>query len=183
MITVRPFQLSDIKTFYEYDLDVEINQAAAVDNDESFYEFKKRYEGLLQYDFNEFPLKIYAIERCNEVIGRLEYRIYEEDNELEFGITIGNKAYWRKGYAQKILEALFKYAFDDLGVKCVIAEVLSSNKASINLMEKLGGKHTETEKDAMKIAGVNLDIFLYRFNSVNFTKKAHECGIIYIWRK
>lgn len=56
--------------------------------------------------------------------------------------------YWKQGLAEPAVSQLIDYAFKDLGLNSVRAEVLEPNVASINLFTKLGftvdGRHRQS---------------------------------------
>jgi RimJ/RimL family protein N-acetyltransferase len=54
------------------------------------------------------------------------------------GLMIGRKEFWGKGYALEAWRLVIDYAFKRLGLRKIIAGVLSDNVASIAVLEKLG---------------------------------------------
>jgi RimJ/RimL family protein N-acetyltransferase len=48
------------------------------------------------------------------------------------------RAHWGKDYAREAMEAVLAHSFDRLGLKRLSARVHDGNKASINLLERLG---------------------------------------------
>ncbi len=181
MLEISPFEKTDIETFYRYQCDQEICYLSGVDSDDSFDEFMARYEGLLNLDFNEFPLKVYSLKFDGKVIGRLDCRL--ENDEMEFGITIGEKSYRGKGFSKLFLGEFFRYCFDGLKVKSIFAEVLTHNKRSINLMKRMNGELEETIKNGEKINDMYYDVNIYRFKRESLMKKPEVYGIIVKWIK
>ncbi|NJL48811.1 MAG: GNAT family N-acetyltransferase [Leptolyngbyaceae cyanobacterium SM2_5_2] len=45
---------------------------------------------------------------------------------------------WGRGYAKEAARAILAYAFDELGLACVLADVNEPNQASIRVLEALG---------------------------------------------
>lgn len=58
----------------------------------------------------------------------------------EYGILIGDKNSWGKGYAIESSKIVIDYCFNDLGLKKIELGVVSSNIKAINLYKKLGFK-------------------------------------------
>ena len=54
----------------------------------------------------------------------------------ELGIMIGDKNYWGKGIAPRVIQFLTNYAFTELGLKMVVAGAYALNKSSIKAFEK-----------------------------------------------
>tara|TARA_B110000046_G_C12680428_1_gene268287 strand:- start:36 stop:536 length:501 start_codon:yes stop_codon:yes gene_type:complete len=58
----------------------------------------------------------------------------------EYGILIGDKNSWSKGYAIESSKTVIDYCFYDLGIKKIELGVISSNIKAINLYQKIGFK-------------------------------------------
>lgn len=60
------------------------------------------------------------------------------NKNAEFGKLIGDKRYWRSGYATEATLLMLRHAFYELGLERVSAQQLQTNKASIRVNEKCG---------------------------------------------
>ncbi len=58
----------------------------------------------------------------------------------EYGILIGDKNSWGKGYAIESSKIVIDYCFNDLGIKKIELGVVVSNIKAINLYQKIGFK-------------------------------------------
>ena len=56
----------------------------------------------------------------------------------EYGIMVGDRHEWGKGYANEASKAVIKFCFDSLKLNKINLGVLISNKAAIRLYQKLG---------------------------------------------
>jgi RimJ/RimL family protein N-acetyltransferase len=54
------------------------------------------------------------------------------------------RAYWRCGYATEAMQAVVKYAFDQLGLERLWARCHAGNVASVRLLERLGFQYEGT---------------------------------------
>lgn len=87
---------------------------------------------------------IYLIE-TNENVGCCGLRPYDsENNILEMGVHLKEK-YWGLGLAQEACSAVIEYAFKTLKVNAIFAGHNPKNKASSQLLKKLGFKYTHDE--------------------------------------
>ena len=77
-------------------------------------------------------------------VGAVSIYLDEKRTTGEFGWIL-NKAYWNKGIATEAAKALFEFATNELGLKCVQAHCDSENIASSKVMEKLGMKRISCE--------------------------------------
>ena len=71
-------------------------------------------------------------------IGNVKLEINKET--AEFGILIGNKKYWNKGYGTEATKLICKYAFKELKLEVLELGVLIENKYAIKLYKNLGFK-------------------------------------------
>lgn len=72
----------------------------------------------------------------------------DADGCIEIGYDI-LAAYRRQGYAVEASVALLDWAFQQPGAKCVIAECLMDNSASIRVLEKLGLRRVATTAESI----------------------------------
>ena len=65
----------------------------------------------------------------------------------EYGILLGDRASWGKGYASEATSGLLNYCFETLGIRKINLGVVKDNVSAVRLYEKLGFK-TEGEFEA-----------------------------------
>lgn len=65
------------------------------------------------------------------------FRFHEESRRAEIGYGIA-PAYWRRGYTYEAVGALIRFAFRELGLNRLEAEIDPRNVASARSLEKLG---------------------------------------------
>ena len=56
----------------------------------------------------------------------------------EYGILIGDKASWQKGYSKEASVAVFKHCFNILNIRKITLGVIEDNKNAVLLYNKLG---------------------------------------------
>lgn len=66
-----------------------------------------------------------------------------------------------KGYGTEAIAAMIKYAFDELRLNCIYANVLSYNNISKRLFEKCGFKQEGLLKSRVFKAGKFVDVYSY----------------------
>ncbi len=88
----------------------------------------------------------------------------------EFGILIGEKEFWGRGIGTEITRQMEKIAFQDLGLRKIVARVFAENTASQKIFRKLGFREIGIfEKEVQKSDGFHDCLF--------FEKLAHEAKI------
>ena len=59
-------------------------------------------------------------------------------SSAEFGILIGEKDFWGRGLGTEITKQMEKIAFEDLGLRKIVARIFVENIASQKIFRKLG---------------------------------------------
>ena len=66
------------------------------------------------------------------------HAIDEAHGRATFGISIGEKAFWSRGYGTEALREVLFYAFGEMGLRRVVLEVDEDNARGIRCYEKCG---------------------------------------------
>lgn len=56
----------------------------------------------------------------------------------EYGIMMGERSEWRKGYAKEASERIIKYCFEEAGIRKITLGVVAKNAPAVRLYESLG---------------------------------------------
>lgn len=75
------------------------------------------------------------------LLGHMGLNLYPDLKEVEVLYALGEES-WGKGYAFEGAKASVQYAFQELNCEKLIGLTKPDNKASQNVLEKLGMKHT-----------------------------------------
>jgi len=78
-----------------------------------------------------------------------------------FGIAIGDRANWGKGYGSEAAQLALTFAFDELNMHRITATVFSYNARSIALIEKLGFRREGAFREFLQRDGKRHDMYLY----------------------
>ncbi len=81
----------------------------------------------------------------NKVIGTFSLKFDLENNSVKIGYVLGFD-YWHNGYAFEICNYMIALCFNELDVKNVYADTVSTNEPSIKLLIKLGFQYLNTQK-------------------------------------
>lgn len=84
----------------------------------------------------------------NELIGLCLF-LTNNENDRELGYRF-RKAYWAKGFGTEIAKGIIDFAFNELGLSKITADVWVQNKTSTKILEKflLSVKEFYNERDA-----------------------------------
>jgi RimJ/RimL family protein N-acetyltransferase len=76
-----------------------------------------------------------------QAIGSLNlHNISPKDHNAIFGIAIGDKKYWSKGYGAEAASLIIRYGFEQLNLHRISSSAFSFNERSIKMHLKLGFK-------------------------------------------
>ena len=82
---------------------------------------------------------VIRLKENNKHIGNIKIdKINYIHRNCEYGIMMGDKTEWGKGYAKEASIAIINYAFEDLGLNKVNLGVIDSNDVAVKLYEKIG---------------------------------------------
>lgn len=95
-----------------------------------------------QYTFYEYGIWTLIDKETGKYVGRAGLSLREGYEDIEIGYVI-TKDYRNKGYAREAIEAIVKYAKEELDISRLIAFVRPQNRISIRLLESIGFKYME----------------------------------------
>ena len=97
----------------------------------------------------------------DQLIGSLTlFNLDFNHRRAEIGYALGRE-HWRQGYMNEALMALLKYAFEDLNLHRIEADVDPRNGASIRTLEKLGFQREGYLRERWQVNGEIQDAFFY----------------------
>jgi RimJ/RimL family protein N-acetyltransferase len=106
---------------------------------------------------NSFSLAI-MLKDGDQHIGNCGFNDIDYVNRnAEFGILIGEKDQWGKGYASEAARLLLDYGFEELNLHRIFLEVYAHNKRAQRAYEKAGFVHEGTMRESYFRGGVYHD--------------------------
>jgi RimJ/RimL family protein N-acetyltransferase len=75
--------------------------------------------------------------------------INSKDHFATFGIAIGDKKYWSKGYGTEATRLIIKYGFEQLNLHRISSNAVSFNERSIRMHLRVGFKEEGREREAV----------------------------------
>jgi len=140
-VILRPFRRSDISYFLKWFNDPEVVQYLDMYlpmtemSEEKFIEevgtTKARSDVLLVIEMMEGD-STKPIGNCGL------HQISSKDGDAIFGIIIGEKNYWSKGYGLEAARLIINYGFEQLNLHRISSSAFAFNERSIKLHKRLG---------------------------------------------
>ncbi|UCC16213.1 MAG: GNAT family N-acetyltransferase [Dehalococcoidales bacterium] len=140
-VTLRPVNKSDVEYMTRWMSDAEVTRyitpylPITEMAEEKYVEIlSMNTEGSIAYFI------IDAIERDHQKpVGAIELGdINTNDHCASFGISIGEKDYWSKGYGTEAAQLIIRYGFEQLNLHRISSVVFSFNERSLRLHTKVG---------------------------------------------
>ena len=138
-VILRKIKLSDAKNFVKWFNDPLVNKFMFVRGITLAKERKYILERISGKIKNALHFCIDTFEGIHIGSVSLE-NIHERNKNSSFGIIIGNKNYWNKGYGEEASRLIIDYGFKKLKLHRIELDVYSYNKRAIKLYKKLGFK-------------------------------------------
>lgn len=134
-IALRPIILADANTFISWFKDKKVVLHLLIQKSLPLNEQKKWIKNMLA-DKNKIVWGIYS--KDGKLIGNTQLDFKRDHKVASFGIVIGEKEYWGKGYAVEVLELLKKYVFERLKYVRLQLVYHVTNLAAKRAYEKAG---------------------------------------------
>ena len=87
--------------------------------------------------------------------------INAKDHNATFGIAIGDKKYWSKGYGTEAAGLIIKYGFEQLNLHRINSGALSFNDRSIRMHLKLGFREEGRRREIIFRNGAYCDEVMF----------------------
>lgn len=149
-VRLRAAERDDLPTFVRWFNDPEVLHFLMMHDRMSLAKEERWFENLLS-ESDIFFFVVEALEdRKVTPIGTLGlHRVDWKNSNTEFGISIGEKAYWGQGYGTEATRLVLRYAFHELNLKRVYMDVYDFNTRAIRSYEKAGFTHEGTKRQAL----------------------------------
>ena len=159
-LIIRDFCISDLNDLHEI-----LGDSETMKYCEPAYSFEQTHKFLQEFCIAKNGAFAVVHKDSQKVIGYILLNALET-SVYEIG-WIFNKNYWHQGYAYEACSNIISYTFENLNISKIVAETIDKQK-SIGLMEKLGMRLAEVQKDATKdICGNVVDMYVYEITASN----------------
>jgi RimJ/RimL family protein N-acetyltransferase len=160
-VYLRPAERADVETFVRWFADADVtrhirirapfSQAA----EEKWFDQMVEKQGKSDYHF------VICLVEDGRAIGTAGlHELDLENGSAEFGISIGEKAEWNKGYGTESLQAISDFGFGQLRLERIYLEVYAPNKAGQRAYQKAGFVEEGTLRSAHFSDGQHQDALI-----------------------
>ena len=115
-----------------------------------------------------------ALKSTNIIIGTVTlFHLELDQGRAEVGYAQA-QAYWGQGYIHDALQALLTYAFEEMKMRRVEADVDPRNTASIKTLERLGFQREGFLRERWHVGGEIQDAFVYGLLEREWIRPPHK---------
>lgn len=164
LVTLRPVKRSDITCFIKWFNDPEVTQYLGMYLPMTEMSEEKYIEDLGGARAQTSAMfVIEAIEKNgNNPVGTTGlHGINAKDHNATFGIAIGEKDYWSKGYGTEAARLIIKYGFEQLNLHRINSGAFGFNERSIRMHKRVGFTEEGRQRQAMYKNGAFHDHVLF----------------------
>jgi len=163
-IRFRAAERSDLPRFVAWFNDAEVVQNLSNSLPMSMAAEERWYEAMLSRPKAEQLMVIEAQQADEETwltVGNCSLMNIDWTNRnAEFGIVIGEKAEWDKGYGTAAVRLMLRHAFTNLNLHRIMLRVYETNPRAIRAYEKAGYQHEGRQRQAVFLNGEYVDVLM-----------------------
>jgi len=146
-IILRPLLVKDMESCLTWLKDPEVNKYLNQNYDNLTIEQELQWLNFIQKSDNDIVFAI-IIKNNKKYIGNCAlHKINWSEKTCEFGIVLGEKIYWNRGYGSDAVRTIIKVAIEDLLLSKVTLHVYEYNLRAKKVYENCGFKFVKILKN------------------------------------
>lgn len=158
-VYLRPAERDDLERFVRWFADAEVTRYLALRAPFSLAAEERWFDQMLgSQGKRDYHFVICLVEDGTPIGTAGLHGISGMEGNAEFGISIGEKAYWNQGYGTEALHAICDFGFGALRLERIQLQVYAPNRRARRSYEKAGFVHEGTQRHAMFAEGDFWDV-------------------------
>jgi len=155
-VRLRPITEADLPDYVEWLNDPEVTQFTQLESGSATLEGEREwFQRVYAPDSNT---RNRAIEVNGRHIGNCALMPDESGEMAGFGIIIGDKTQWSKGYGSAALREVLRIGFEEMGLQRIHLTALAPNTRAVRCYEKCGFRHEGLRRRHFLKRGQWLDV-------------------------
>ncbi len=167
-VYLSPFNPDDMETYAQFLNDLDVTQYLSLSASYITPESERQY---LESPSSNTSIQDYSVidKLTDRLIGSAGLdRIDSLNRSAEFGIFIGDKEYWGRGYGCEAACLVLDYGFRRLNLHTVMLHVYSFNPRAIKCYKKIGFKLAGTLRESVCRGGKYYDRYIMDMTADEF---------------
>lgn len=163
-IQLRPLEPTDLDFLYLLENNTDFWEYGNTQTPLSKFVLKQYLDNALRDIYDIKQLRLSIVLPSGEMVGLIDFYDFDPKNKrVGVGLVISEEKHRGKGYALEAIQLLCKYAFSQLDVHQVYANIGEDNTKSMDLFKKAGFQKTSVKKDWNFYAGSFKDEVLFQW--------------------
>ena len=161
-VYLRALEPEDLELLYTIENDESVWEVSQTQTPYSRFLIKQYLENCHKDIYEVKQLRLVIVTYQNESVGFVDLFDFDpKNNKVGLGVLILDHERG-KNYGEEALRLLIAYAFNNLYIHQLYANVLEDNIPSINLFKKLGFQSSALKKDWVQEGGVYKNEYLFQ---------------------
>jgi len=159
LVALGPFVRDDLALYHRWINDFEVTRYYLdTPRPQTLEERAAWYERMSTGNLNDIDFLIYELATMRP-IGRVGLEdISYQHRRASFGIFIGEKDCWGKGYGTETVILMLDYGFSVLGLHNIMLDTFSYNERAIRAYKRAGFREIGRRREATRVAGKAYDV-------------------------
>ncbi len=154
-VRLRPHTEADLLNYVTWLNDPEVTEFTQI---EGPLTLEDEREWLARVSTPDSPIRNWAIDVNGRHVGNCALHRHESSEMAGFGIIIGDKTQWGKGYGTGALREALQIGFEEMGLQRIHLTALGGNTRGIRCYEKCGFRHEGVRRRHFLRRGKWLDV-------------------------
>lgn len=160
LVELGPIRRDLLETYQRWFNDLDVIRTLANPNVPTTLDAEEKWLDYALSGGDHAIFTIYVRENGQPIGNASLERIDHFHGTANFGIVIGEKSAWNKGYGKETTKLLLAYGFDILGLQNILLSVYATNPAAIRVYEAAGFKKIGTRRSAFCLGRERTDVIL-----------------------
>lgn len=162
-IQLRALEPTDLDFLYLIENNTDFWEYGNIQTPLSKFVLKQYLDNAMRDIYDIKQLRLSIVLPSGEMVGLIDFYDFDPKNKrVGVGLVISEEKHRGKGYALEAIQLLCKYAFSQLDVHQVYANIGEDNTKSMDLFKKAGFQKTGVKKDWNFYAGSFKDEVLFQ---------------------
>jgi RimJ/RimL family protein N-acetyltransferase len=157
-VVLRPIAEADLSDYVHWLDDPEVTEFMEVESGGHTLESARAWLG--QFSGPDSASRVWAIEANGRHIGNCSLTAREAGHSAYFGIVIGDKTAWGKGYGTAATRQALHIGFTEMGLHRIFLHTDARNRRAVRCYEKCGFRHEGVLRKARLKRGTWADTVL-----------------------
>jgi RimJ/RimL family protein N-acetyltransferase len=157
-VKLRPIAEDDLPDYVRWFDDAEVTEFTAMEVGDITMEREREWFARISDPASRD--RYWAIEVDGRHVGNCALTLDASGQIADFGIVIGEKAYWDKGHGSAAVREALRIGFEEMGLHRVCLNVFAGNHRAMRCYEKCGFRREGVQRKSFLKRGEWIDVVL-----------------------